>query len=195
MLTYSCDQLQPLNHAGPTARLARRAFYRHRLWESFAPESVVTSVNSAPVSPISKDVKKNVNKRSAADVNCIAHTSQLRWFVERSISVEYNRRYSWLARRKAFGCTRTDGDLAENIFDFTAVDAVRVSYPAHGSVVFLHRKHRKCTRITLPQLTSFGGLCTRLSVGGESFIFLSIYRPGSSWLSCEFYYKLTSVLE
>ena len=49
--------------------------------------------------------------------------------------------------------------------DFTAVDVVRTSDPAHGDVVFLHWKRHKCTRIVLSQLTSFEGLCTRLSVG------------------------------
>ena len=79
--------------------------------------------------------------------------------------------------------------------DFTAVDVVHMGDPAHGGVVFLHHKRHKCTRIALPQLTSFEGLCTRLSVGGESFIFLSIYKSGSLRPSSKCYDELTNVLE
>ena len=52
-----------------------------------------------------------------------------------------------------------------------------------------------CTRIDLPKLSSFEGLCTRLSVGGESFIFLSIYRPGTLPAPATFFDELTTVLE
>lgn len=160
---------------------------------------------SASVPPISKDVNKDVNKRSAADLNCIAHTTlKAGWLNVQSLSNKTGAIHELIDDKglDVLVLTETWHRSSEDISlrlaapaDFTAVDAVRVKDPAHGGVVFLHRKRHKCTRIALPQLTSFEGLCTRLSVGGESFIFLSIYRPGSSRPSSKFYDELTNVLE
>ena len=47
----------------------------------------------------------------------------------------------------------------------------------------------------MPRLFSFEGLCTRLSVDGESIVFLSVYRPGSTRPTSQFYDELTTVLE
>ena len=142
------------------------------------------------VPPITNNVNNNVNKPSATDLDCSAQTSlKVGWLNVQSLSNKTSavleliddKHLDVLVLTETWH--RSSDDISLRLAapaDFTAVDVVRTSDPAHGGVVFLHRKRHKCTRIVLPQLTSFEGLCTRLSVGGESFIFLSIYRPGSS---------------
>jgi len=44
-------------------------------------------------------------------------------------------------------------------------------------------------------MKSFEGLCVRIAVNGESFIFLTIYRPGSVRPSSLFFDELTTVIE
>jgi len=79
--------------------------------------------------------------------------------------------------------------------DFAVVDAVRESDPGHGGIAVFYRRRIRCVPISLPRLASFEGLCLRLSIGGDSLILLSIYRPGSSRPPGTFYDELTAVLE
>jgi Endonuclease/Exonuclease/phosphatase family len=78
---------------------------------------------------------------------------------------------------------------------YTSVDAVRDSDPGHGGIVLFHRNTYVCTKIALARMTSFEGLCVQIAVNGQSFIFLTIVRPGSARPSSLFFDELTAVIE
>jgi len=79
--------------------------------------------------------------------------------------------------------------------DYTTADAIHAHDPGHGGIVVFYRKRFTCSRLTLPALSTFEGLCLRLSADGESFILLTVYRPGSTRTSSLFYDELSTVLE
>ena len=157
MLLYSCDQLRLLNHAGPPTRLARKSIFRHRLWQPCKSESVVTSGDSVRVPPITNNVNNNVNKPSATDLDCSAQTSlKVGWLNVQSLSNKTSavleliddKHLDVLVLTETWH--RSSDDISLRLAapaDFTAVDVVRTSDPAHGGVVFLHRKRHKCTRL------------------------------------------------
>ena len=60
--------------------------------------------------------------------------------------------------------------------------------------MLFHRKQYSCRKLNLLSLSSFEGLCCRLSVDGGSVIILSIYRPPGAATTL-FYDELSIVLE
>ena len=78
---------------------------------------------------------------------------------------------------------------------YSVVAAVRESDPAHGGLVVYHRSQYSCSAIKLPRLSSFEGLCLRIGTPGQTFVLLSVYRPGSCQPSQLFYDELDAVLE
>ena len=79
---------------------------------------------------------------------------------------------------------------------YAVVDAVRESDPAHGGIVVFYRSSYSCSKLTLQAVTTFEYLCTRICIpGGSSFIFFSVYRPGSCRPSTLFHEELTCLLE
>ena len=69
------------------------------------------------------------------------------------------------------------------------------SDPNHGGIVLFHRSQLTRTMIDLPQLSTFEALCMRLSAGGESVTFLTVYRSGSARATSLFFDELTRMLE
>jgi len=78
---------------------------------------------------------------------------------------------------------------------YATVDAVRESDPSHGGIIVFHRRRFTCTKVDLPPLSTFEGLCVRLSVDGDSVTLLTIYRPGSTRVTSAFYDEMSTVLE
>ena len=78
---------------------------------------------------------------------------------------------------------------------YTAVDAIRETDPGHGGIAVFHRRRFTRKKIDLPPLSTFEGLCVRLSADGESETLLTIYRPRSARVTSAFFDELTTVLE
>ena len=57
------------------------------------------------------------------------------------------------------------------------------------------RSRYRCTRVALPETSTFEALCIRLSDGGESVTILAIYRPGSRLPTAKFYDEFAEILE
>jgi len=77
---------------------------------------------------------------------------------------------------------------------YAAVDAAR-QHGRGGGVAVIYRKHLRCSGVSLPPLTTFEGVCVRLTTSSGPIVLLNIYRPGSTRPSTSFYDELASVLE
>lgn len=60
-----------------------------------------------------------------------------------------------------------------------------------GGVAIFYRTHYSCTPISLPSVTTFEYVCVRLRTGGNAFVVLAIYRPGSDRPMSLFFEELT----
>ena len=79
------------------------------------------------------------------------------------------------------------------LLGYATVDAVHESDPSHGGIVVFHRRRFTCTKVDLPLLSTFEGLCMQLSVDRDSVTLLTIYRPGSARVTSAFYNELSAV--
>jgi len=175
----------------------QKSTFRQHLWQPWA-EPAVTSRDFGAAQPIVDDVN------TVGEPHLFTSGLKVGWLNVQSLSNKTTAVHELIDDRRldVLVLTETWHDSSDDIClrlaapdDYASVDAVRPSDPHHGGVVFVHRKCYQCTQIALPRLSTFEGLCTRLSVGGESFIFLSIYRPGSVRPPTAFFDELTSVLE
>ena len=78
---------------------------------------------------------------------------------------------------------------------YIAVDAIRETDPGHGGIAVFYRRRFTRTKVDLPPLSTFEGLCVRLSADGESVTPLTIYRLWSARVTSAFFDDLTTVLE
>lgn len=222
MTVYTCDQLLALNHNRPPPRAVRKTLFTTRLWLSASLRHVqahrcvhitdtasrdLLSTNSSTVSECDASVKVNIN-------NGVSDARQVHGSC--GLDVGYLNVQSLPKPEHAIAVHETIEDKKLDVFvltetwhrssddislrlaaptDYSFVEKVRESDPRHGGIAIYYRSCYKCVRVNIPQLVTFEALCVRLVVAGESFLFLAIYRPGSSRPANQFYDELAAVLE
>ena len=198
MLTcYTHDQLCAFNHDRPPCRSVRKAIFSHRLWRSKRQRYRPTAQSRGCDGIVNKThVHGHASSRPSSSL-------RLGWLNARSICNKTTAVNETIADRRldVFAVTETWHHSSDDITlrlsapsDYTTADAVRAHDPGHGGIVVFYRKRFTCSRLTLPVLSTFEGLCLRLSADGESFILLTVYRPGSTRTSSLFYDELSTVL-
>ena len=192
MLVFTPDQLFTLNHSRPPSRPTRKTLFALKLWRP------------------SRDRDKSRVSRGRSNVDNVnkqhVQTSPWRvgWLNARSLSNKTgaihetidDRRLDVLAVTETWHRSSDDPSLRLSApSGYTTVDAIRDSDPSHGGIVIFYPSRFARTKIDLPRLSTFEGLCVRLSADGESVTLLTIYRPGSARVTSAFYDELTMVLE
>ena len=206
---YTSEELRTLYHNRPPSRAQRKAIFAQRLWLPFRHR------RAFPLSPgvsrdlfISSERGVNNNKQDGACSNvatkALSSTLSVGWLNCRSICNKTGKvsetiedgRLDVLVATETWHHSSDDISLREATpTGYSVVDAVRTADPDYGGIAFFHRSRFKCVRVPLPRLVTFEGLCVRMSAGGESFTFLSVYRAGSAKPSLAFFDELSTVLE
>ena len=200
MLTYSRDQLQVLNHDRPPCRAVRKSLFKHYLWRP-ARSRLRAQHSSAHRgrrgSPVTSAPKVNNNTRSADSFMTIGWLN-VQSLTNKSVIIEQlitERPLNVLALTETWHGDSDDSRLRLAVpTGFAVIDAARQSGRG-GGVAVIFPKHVRCSRVQIPECTTFEALCVRLSTSSGPVILLTVYRPGSVRPTSTFYEELSSVLE
>lgn len=191
MLTYTADDLLSLRHSRPPTRAVRKAIFSARVWQPRAARNL----------PDRPYVNKHVNKQSADrdDRRIRVGWLNVRSLANKSTAVQETivaQNLDVLALTETWHHDSGDVCLRQAAPpDFAVVDAVRPHQPGYGGIAVLYSGQLRCAKVVLPTTTSFEALCSRFSAGNSAWLMLTVYRPGSCYVTGTFFEELSTVLE
>ena len=195
MLTYLADELRAIDHDRPPERAVRKTLFSLYLWRPARYRR--PGCAPGPSAPVA-DAEVNKHERRSADLSM-----SIGWLNVQSLNnktdavsdVIVDRSLDVLALSETWHVTSNDLCLRRAAPHGYAVTDVPRSVGRGGGVAFIYRKHLKCSRITLPPVTTFETICIRLTTDNGPVVLLNVYRPGSARVSSLFFDELSSVLE
>lgn len=196
MLMYSPDCLRSLNHDRPPPRALRKAIFSYRLWKPRhrSREGFPVGVSAGNVNNVTHGTSGRCSSLRVGWLNVQSLTAATKSTAVNATIVD--EKLDVMVLSETWHCTSDDISLRlATPAGFTVADAVRPTGPGYGGVAVVYRSQYNCTRLPLPQLSSFEAICLQLSTDGKPFILLSVYRPGSSRPVSTFYDELATVLE
>ena len=170
MLSYSSEQLRSFDHDRPPMRGVRKALFARRLWNH-------------------KSQKRVCSARAVSRDHCLQNTAAVAtglnvgWLNVRALTGKTHAVHEVIVDKQldvAILCEtwhRSTDDLClrraapEN---YSVVDAVRPSDPAHGGIAIYYRGDYTCARVAIPSVSTFECLCVRIGAPGGSRIFLAV---------------------
>ena len=212
MLLYTSEQLRSFNHECAPIRSIRKAIFERRLWKprQARVRATQTASRDLPAGHTFVHTTSNNNNMKftsdrADDFKPGSASLYAGWLNVRSLpgkahavnEVIVDKQLDVLVLCETWHHSTDDVCLRRAAPEnYSVIDAVRASDPAHGGIAMYYRSDYTCAKIPLPPVSTFEGLCVRIGQDiGESRIFLSIYRPGSVRPSMRFYDELRAIFE